>query len=100
MYPHGFHLQGQYKHAVLNPLQEALNTSMRGICESVEWLFRDIVEYFKFMDFKKNLKTQLSSAGKYCIVWAIFRNSLTYLYGKHTSTFFDLEPLTLQEYFS
>ena len=99
-YPLRVHLQGPYKHAVLTPLQEAFTTSMSGVRESVEWLFRDIVEYFKFIDFKKNLKIQLSSVGKYYIVCAIFRNALTCLYGNHTSTFFDLEPPTLQEYFS
>ena len=99
-YPHRVHLQGPYKHAVLNPLQEAFNTSMGGVLESVEWLFRDIVEYFKFIDFKKTLKIQFSSVGKYYIVCAIFRNALTCLYGNHASTFFDLEPPTLQEYFS
>jgi len=99
-YPLRVHLQGPYKHAVLTPLQEAFNTSMSGVRESVEWLFRDIVEYFKFIDFKKNLKIQLSSVGKYYIVCAIFRNALTCLYGNYTSTFFDLEPPTLQEYFS
>ena len=55
-YPHRVHLQGPYKHAILNPLQEAFNTSMCGVRESVEWLFRDIVEYFKFIDLKKKLK--------------------------------------------
>ena len=68
-YPHRVHLQGPYKHAVLNPLQEAFNTSMSGVHESVEWLFRDIVEYVKFIDLKKkNLKIHLSSVGKYYIV--------------------------------
>ena len=99
-YPLRVHLQGPYKHAVLTPLQEAFNTSMSGVRESVEWLFRDIVEYFKFIDFKKNLKIQLSSVGKYYIVCAIFRNAMTCFYGNHTSKFFDLEPPTLQEYFS
>ena len=65
-------------------------SSPRGVCESVEWLFRDIVEYFKFIDFKKSLKIQLSSVGKYYIVCAIFGNALTCSYADHTSTFFDL----------
>ena len=56
------------------------------------------MEYFKFIDFKNNLKIRLSSVGKYYIVCAIFRNALTCLYGNHTSIFFDLEPPTLQEY--
>ena len=41
-YPLRVRLQGPYKHAVLTPLQEAFNTSMSGVHESVEWLFRDI----------------------------------------------------------
>ena len=80
-FPLRVHLQGPYEHAVLTPLQEAFNTSMSGVRESVEWLFRDIVEYLKVIDFKKNLKIQLSSVGKYYTVCAIFRNALTYLYG-------------------
>ena len=45
------HLQGPYKHAVLNP--QAFNTSMSE--EPLHWLTKtkDRVEYFKFSDFKK-----------------------------------------------
>ena len=41
---------------------------------SVEWLFGDIVNYFKFLDFKKNLKISLNAVGKVYIVVAILRN--------------------------
>ena len=51
---------------------------------SVEWLFGDIINYFKFLDFKKNLKIGLCSIGKMCIVSALLQNSLTSLYGKAT----------------
>ena len=70
------------------------------LCTSVEWLFGDIVEYFKFMDFKKNLKIGLSSIGKLYVVCALLRNALTCLYGNSTSSFFELDPPTLEEYFS
>ena len=33
--------------------------SMSTVRESVEWLFNDIVNYFNFMDFKKNKKLVL-----------------------------------------
>ena len=59
----------------------------------VEWIFGDIVNYFKFMDFKKNLKIDLSQKGKMYIVAAVLRNALTCLYGKETSQFFELDPL-------
>ena len=65
---------------------------------SVESLFGDIAEYFKFIDFKKNLKLGMSAIGKQYIVTALFRNVLTCLYGNSTSEFFQLEPPTLLEY--
>ena len=66
---------------------------------AVEWLFGDIVNYFKFIDYKKNLKIGLSSVGKMYLVCAILRNALTCLYGNATSEFFHLHPPTLADYF-
>ena len=63
------------------------------------WGHRDIVNYFKFVDFKKNLKIGLSSVGKFYVVSALMRNALTCLYGNTTSAFFDLQPAALNEYF-
>lgn len=69
-------------------MQEEFNARMSSVRESIEWLFGDIVNYFKFIDFKKNLKIGLSSTGKMYIVCAILRNALTCLYGNETSQFF------------
>ena len=66
----------------------------------MEWLFGDIVNYFKFIDFKKNLKIGLSNFGKLYIVCAVLQNALTCLYGNLTSEFFYLQPPTLQDYFA
>ena len=49
------------------------NKAMNSVRVSVEWLFRDIAEYFKFVDFKKNLKIGLTSIQKMCIVCALLR---------------------------
>ena len=67
---------------------EAFNDSMSNVRTSVEWLFGDIVEYFKFMDFKKVLKIGLRSIGKLYVVCALLRNALTCIYGNSTSKFF------------
>ena len=63
-YPLRIHLQVPFRNAVLTPAMQAFNSSMSAVRESVEWLFGDIVNYFKFMDFHKNLKIGLSSVGK------------------------------------
>ena len=75
------------------------NKSMSTVRESVEWLFKDIATYFKFLDFTKNLKIGLSSVGKMYVICALRRNALTCLYRNQTSTFFELDPPSLQEYF-
>jgi len=59
---------------------EAYNTSMSTVRTSVEWLFGDIISYFKCLDFKNNLKLGLSSVEKMYTVSAILRNELTCLY--------------------
>ena len=50
-YPLRIHLQAPYKAAHLTQDQEAFNSSMT----DVEWVFGDILSYFAFLDFKKNL---------------------------------------------
>ena len=65
----------------------------------MEWLFGDIVNYFKFLDFKKNLKIGMSSIGKLYLVSALLQNAITCLYGNNISEFIDLQPPSLQYYF-
>ena len=78
----------------------AYNSAMSTVRTSVEWLFRDIISYLKFLDLKKNLKLRLTSVGKMYIVSAILRNGLTCLYGNSTSDFFLCDPPDLETYFA
>ena len=95
-YPLRIHLQAPYSQGRLTQQMEAYNKRVQG---SVEWFFGDIINSFKFLDYKKNLKIGLSSVGKMYIACALLRNAITCLYGNQTSEFFDLEPPTLEEYF-
>ena len=52
----------------------------------------DVQNYFKFIDFKKNLKVGLSSVGKMYVVSALLRNALTCLYGNETTVFSARSP--------
>ena len=98
-YPIRAHLQRPYKGAVLNPAQQDFNTSMSTVRSSVEWIFGDIVNYFKFLDFKKNLKIGLSAVGKMYVTCALMQNARNILYGSVTSEYFGVNPPTLEEYF-
>ena len=98
-YPLRVHLQAPYLHANITPAMQNFNRAMSSVRVSVEWLFGDITNYFRFIDFKKNLKVGMSCVGKTYLVCALLHNALTCLYGNMTSKFFYLEPPTLQEYF-
>ena len=59
------------KRVVLSSEEQAFNESMSHVRVSVEGVFGDIVNYFKFTDFKKDLKIGLSAVGKIYVVCAI-----------------------------
>ena len=82
------HLQAPFRVGIQTREMEMFNESMSAVRSSVEWLFGDIVNYFKFLDFKKNLKIGLSQVGKMYIVCSLLRNGLTCLYSNTIVIFF------------
>ena len=84
----------------LTPEMRAFNTAMSGLRVSIEWFLGDIANYFKFIDYKKNLKIGMSAVGKQYVICALMRNALTCLYGNNTSEFFGVEPPSLETYCS
>jgi len=56
-YPLRIHLQAPYRQGRLVTQQmEDYNKAMSEVRVFVEWLFGDIINSFKFLDYKKNLK--------------------------------------------
>ena len=52
-YPLRVNLQSPFRNAVLTAQMEIYSEAMSFVWSSVEWLFGDIVNYFKFLDFKR-----------------------------------------------
>ena len=98
-YPLGVHLQTPFQGRVLTPEMQAFNKAMSSVRVSVEWMFGNITKYFSFIDFKRQMKLNLSAIGKMYIVSALLENARTYLYGNIVSTTFELEPPRLEQYF-
>ena len=98
-YPHRVHLQAPFRHGQITPRMNEFNRRMSATRVSVEWLFGDIINTFRFMDFKKNLKIGMSCVGKAYVVCALLRNALTCLYKNNTSQFFGVYPPSIEEYF-
>ena len=94
------HLQAPYRQAQNNQHMINYNKAMSEVRVTVEWLFGNIKNYFKFIDFKKEMKLCLSPVEKIYVVCALLQNAHTCLYGNQVSTFFGVEPVSLQEYFS
>ena len=63
-YPLRIHLQAPFRVGVLTRQMDIFKEKMSAVRASVEWLFADIINYFKFLDFKKNLRIGLSQVGK------------------------------------
>lgn len=97
-YPVSQHVQGPFKGAHLTNAQKDFNTSMSSVRVVVEWPFGGIATYFAFVDFKKNLKLYLQEVGKLYLVSTILYNARVCLYGSTASTFFEVQPPTLEDY--
>ena len=89
-YPLRTHLHCPFRNGVLTRQMEEFNASMSSVRTSVEWLFGDLINFFKFLDYKKNLKIGLSHVG----------NALTCFYRNTTADYFGLDPPSLVDYCS
>ena len=67
-YPLGVHLQAPFRNRELTPEMREFNKAMSALRVSVEWMFGNITKYFSFVDFKRQMKVNLSATGKiYCV---------------------------------
>jgi len=66
---------------------------------SVEWLFGELKNYFKFIDYKNQLKIGLSPVGKYFLVCGLLHNARACLYSNLVSDYFGIDPPNLRDYF-
>ena len=78
-YPLRIHLQDPYKAAHLTHDIEAFNSSMSGVRSAVEWVFEDILCYFAFLDFKKNLKIDLALLAQ-CTLFVAYLGMLLHVF--------------------
>ena len=58
-YPLRIHLQAPFRVGILTRQMKIFKQKMSAVRATVEWLFADIINYFKFLDFKKNLRIKV-----------------------------------------
>ena len=72
---------------------------MSSVRTSVEWLSGLVLNYFKFVDFKKMQRIGMSPVVNVYIVSSIPQNAHTCLYGNLISEIFELKPPLIGDYF-
>lgn len=91
---------GPFRGTHLTHQEQEFNKRMSAVRTSVEWGFGKISQYFAYLDFKKNLKVLLQPVAKYYLVGTLLVNCHTCLYGSLTSSYFGLNPPSLETYLS
>ena len=94
-YPLGVHLQAPFQGRVPTDEMQAYKKTMSSVRVSVEWMFGNITKYFRFIDFKRQMKLNLSAIGKMYVVSALVENARICLYGNIVSITSELEPPAL-----
>ena len=87
-----------FRGAFLTVEEQEFNKRMSKVRVSVEWVFGIITQYFAFLDLKKNQKVLLQPIAKYYLVGTLLVNCHTCLYGSQTSSYFELQPPSLETY--
>ena len=87
-YPQSGILFGGFRNPREGSPEAAWNTQMSRVREAVEWLFKEIIVQWSFLDFRQSMKIFLSPVGKYYVVGAFFTNLRCCIYGSQTSDYF------------
>lgn len=87
-YPQSGVLFGGFRNARPGSPEAAWNTQMSRVREAVEWLFKEIITQWTFLDFRPNMKIFLSPIGKYYVIGAFLTNLRCCCYGSQTTIYF------------
>lgn len=105
------HLISPYGGAAINEAERNWNKAMSRVRIVVEWCFKEVLQMFTFLDFKRSQKILLSPVGLQYPVAVLLHNAHVCLHRPQISQFFEVEvgddlevpellaPPTLEEYF-
>ena len=102
-YPQSAYLYGGFRAALPGSAEAKWNTRMSKVREVVEWLFKEIISKWAFLDFKAGMKIFQFPVAQYYTVGAFLTNLHTCSYGSETCSYFgcaqpDDGRLTMEQY--
>jgi hypothetical protein len=83
-----------------NPASVELNRAISSVRIGIEWAFKHIAAEFAFLSSVSQQRVLLMPLAKHYRVATLLSNAITSLYGNQTSSYFQLRPVSLQEYFA
>ena len=84
----------------LNSSQLAFNKAMSRLRIPVEWLFKEVKQYFPLMDFARKLKVNQAPVGSLYLLSVLLTNFRACVYRNSLSIYFNCAPPSLEEYLS
>ncbi len=97
------HLNPAYKNYLTHPFcigRRTINSVMSRSRIGIEWDFKKVTESFRYVDYHKGLKIQLSKVGLLYRVAVLLANAHTCLYSSQTGSAFNCLSPRLSEYFN
>ena len=98
-YVQSIYLLGGFRKPPAGSDEAMFNRHMSSVHITVEWGFGDIVDKWKFLDFRSAMKICEMPVGKFYTNGAFLSNKCNCLYGNKTQQYFEAIQLTLDEYF-
>jgi len=102
-YPTTRLLFGGFRNPPAGSPEGAWNTRMSKVRETVEWMFKEIVRQWSFLDFKASMQLFKFPVAKYYVIGGFLTNLRCCLYSSETAHYFNFTThddglMTLEEY--
>jgi hypothetical protein len=97
-YPQSLYLFGGFRNPAPGSREAAWNTEMSRVHVPVEWNFKDILTFWRWLDFRTSMKIFKCPVSKYFVVAAFLCNLRSMFYQNETCMYFGAEPMGIDNY--
>ena len=97
-YAQSAYVPGGFRNVDMNSDEAAYNRLLSSVRITVEWGFAELVEHWKFLDFRSAMKMFQCPVAQYYINVAFLSNIRNRLLGNRTQQYFNGQQLTIDEF--
>jgi hypothetical protein len=89
-----------FRNAAPGSPEAQFNASMSSSRIAVEWLFNKVLQYFPYLDYRRDVKIFQNRPAMHYINGIFLTNLHTATYGGQASEYFTVQPLSVADYFN